>query len=160
MKTKIWYGNQYVGAWNLDKVSLRTRIKRFTKKVLKVGAIVCIGMWALVGALKAGQHLFPKTIAQEVIVEVKGHVPVMDRIAKCESGGYHISPKTGQIVMRANTNGSVDLGKYQINSIWSKKATELGFDLTKESDNEKMAYWIYENKGTGDWYSSEKCWSK
>jgi hypothetical protein len=23
-----------------------------------------------------------------------------------------------------------------------------------------MAYWIYENRGTGDWYSSEKCWKK
>jgi hypothetical protein len=62
--------------------------------------------------------------------------------------------------MRSNTNKSVDIGKYQINSVWFKKATELGLDITKEEDNEAMAYWIYENRGTGDWYSSQSCWSK
>jgi hypothetical protein len=62
--------------------------------------------------------------------------------------------------MRANTNKTVDIGRYQINSVWNKKASELGLDLTIEADNEKMAYWIYENRGTGDWYSSEKCWKK
>jgi len=60
--------------------------------------------------------------------------------------------------MRANTNGTVDIGEYQVNGFyWGKKASELGLDLTKEADNKKMAEWIYANKGTGDWYS-QKCW--
>ena len=66
---------------------------------------------------------------KEVIVEVKAKAPIMDRIALCESGGKHIEEKTGQVVMRSNTNKSVDIGKYQINSVWFKKATELGLDL-------------------------------
>lgn len=97
---------------------------------------------------------------REIIKEVKGKAPIMDKIAICESGGNHIEKSTGQVVMRSNTNKTVDVGKYQINSVWFKKATELGLDITKEVDNEKMAYWIYENRGTGDWYPSVKCWNK
>lgn len=96
---------------------------------------------------------------KEVIIEVKGKSPVMDRIAKCESGGKH-TDSTGQVLMRSNTNKTVDVGKYQINSVWFKKATELGFNITREEDNEQFAYWLYENRGTVDWYPSKDCWNK
>jgi hypothetical protein len=99
-------------------------------------------------------------VEAQVIKEVKGKTPVMDRIAKCESGNSHIDPKTGQVYMVANTNKTVDVGKYMINSVWHKKAKELGFDITKEVDNEKMAYWIYENMGTEAWVYSKHCWNK
>lgn len=90
---------------------------------------------------------------------------VMQRISGCETKGdpnikgTHIG-KSGQVVMNANTNDTVDVGLYQINTVWFKKATELGLDITKEADNEKMALWIYENRGTGDWSSSASCWKK
>jgi len=151
-----YFGNQY-------ESNFVGKVARFTKKWIKRSAIVCIVAWMCVGALKAGQHYFPQTVYAEKTVEVqvdKGIPPVMQRIAKCESGNTHIDPKTGQVIMRSNTNNTVDVGRYQINSVWFKKATELGLDITKEKDNEKMAMFIYENYGTEDWVYSSKCWSK
>lgn len=148
--------------YNRDKrgrfSSIRYKFGKFMKRSLLVmGAISAIG-WSVM----AGSYLMPVRVyaEREVVREVKGHAPVMDRIAKCESNSNHIDSKTGQVVMNANANKTVDIGKYQINSVWFKKATELGLDITKESDNEKMAYWIYENRGTGDWYASSNCWNK
>jgi hypothetical protein len=77
----------------------------------------------------------------------KGIPPVLVRIAKCESDNNHIDPKTGQVLMRANADKTVDVGRYQINSVWFKKATELGLDVTKDKDNETMAVIGVENWG-------------
>ncbi len=85
--------------------------------------------------------------------------PVMIRISKCENSGTQLD-KNGQVQMHWNKNGTVDVGKYAINTVWFKKATAMGLDLTKEKDNETMAMWIYENKGTGDWSASSNCWNK
>jgi hypothetical protein len=140
--TKIFYGNQYVEKFNCDgrkysKFQLWLyQAKHVTKRSIIALAVICL------------------------VKEVKGKAPVMDRIAKCESGGNHIDPKTGQVYMLANTNKSVDVGKYMINTVWHKKAKELGFDITKELDNEKMAYWIYENIGTSPWSASSHCWNR
>lgn len=100
-----------------------------------------------------------KTVFAEKIVEVETIPPIMQKIARCESGGIH--KKNGQVIFNSNTNKTVDIGKYQINSIWNKKATELGLDLTIEKDNEKFAMWLYKNYGTSPWDSSRKaCWNK
>ncbi len=96
----------------------------------------------------------------EKIVEVKVDEipPVMKRIAKCESGDVHF--KDGQVLAVANTNKTVDWGRYQINSIHSKSATALGLDLTKEADNEKFALHLYKTQGTVPWSASFLCWNK
>lgn len=113
------------------------------------------------GLFMAGAYFNPiiTYATQEKVVEkvVEVSVPVMDRIARCESTNTHFD-KNGQVLVRGNTNRTVDVGRYQINSVWFKKATELGLDVFKEEDNKKMAYWIYHNHGTEPWYASEKCW--
>jgi len=71
----------------------------------------------------------------------------MARIAKCESGNSHYD-KNGQVLI----NKSRDVGRYQINvQVWGKKATELGYDLYNEKDNEAFALWLFENKGSEPW---------
>ena len=91
-------------------------------------------------------------------VEVVEQMPaVLKRIAKCESGDTHFD-KNGQVLVRGNTNRSVDVGRYQINSVWFAKATELGLNVFDEEDNQKMAEWLFENRGTEDWYLTKKCW--
>lgn len=126
-------------------------------------------IWILVlgGVYFLGARISSKVVYEQVEIEVTKEVeleaPVLDRIAGCESQGNRNSKGThydtnGQVLMRSNTNRTVDLGKYQINTVWFKKATELGLDLTKEDDNKKMAEWIYANRGTGDWSASSKCW--
>lgn len=115
----------------------------------------------VVGIYELGAYTNPKTIITkaEVIKEVPIKASVLDRIAQCESGNRHYS-KNGQVQINVNKNGTVDIGVMQINTVWFAKATELGLDITKEADNKAMAQWIYENRGTQDWYSSAKCWQR
>lgn len=137
------------------------KAKRVARKLV-IGTIVISTVY---GIYTLGSIMNPSVIYNqiEVIKEVETIPLIMKRIAGCESQGNakltgkHFD-KNGQVLMRSNKNKSVDLGKYQINTVWFAKATELGYDLTLEKDNEEMAMWIYRNKGTKDWYSSESCW--
>lgn len=138
----------------------RYKFNKFMEKVVIVAVIA--GM--IYGGFEVGKMTTEAGVSYanvEVIkeVEVQSTSAVMKRIAKCESGGKHYDIN-GQVLMRSNTNKSVDVGLYQINSVWFKKATELGLDITKEKDNEAMARWIYDNRGTEDWYASKHCWMK
>lgn len=163
--TKIFYGNQYIEKFNCDgRKYSKFQVMLFKARRATKRSIIALGVFSLVGwGFVAGSTFSPAKIVlaeKEIVKEVKGHAPVMDRIAKCESGNNHIDPKTGQVYMIANTNKTVDVGKYMINTVWHKKAKELGLDITTEVGNEKMAYWIYENHGTSPWVYSSKCWSK
>lgn len=135
---------------------LKWKMYRFFRKAM-IASMVVGAVW---GAFKIGTSLPGETTyaVQEKFVEVPRKSPVLERIAHCESNNTHY--KDGQVIFNVNTNGTVDIGKYQINSVWNKKATELGLDLTKEKDNEAMATWIYENRGTGDWSASMRCWQR
>ena len=138
--------------WQVFKYNLVVGIR----KAMFVGAFTGL----VVGTSLIYKEVSPKTVYADkhVLVEVESIPPVLERIAKCESGGQHY--KNGQVIFNANTNGTVDIGYFQINSIWNKKATELGLDLSKEKDNKAFAMWIYKNRGTEDWYSSKACWQK
>lgn len=139
----------------------KNRVKSAAKKVLKVVVLLAVvyGIY-MFGQLNANGHVYQNNeTVREVIVEVSKKSEVMKRIAECESSTGHFAP-SGQVAMNANSNGTVDVGKYQINTVWNEKASELGLNLTVEEDNEAFAMWIYENRGTGDWYSSRKCWQK
>lgn len=140
---------------------LRYKFNKLMEKVVLASFI--LGM--IYGAFQVGKYTTESKVTHanievEKIIEVESKKipPVLQRIAKCESGNTHFD-SNGQVLMRSNTNRTVDVGRYQLNSVWFKKATELGLDITKEKDNEKMAVWIYENRGTGDWYSSANCWN-
>lgn len=142
---------------------MKNNINKFSKivaKALMIAAVV-YGIF-LLGQIAPEPTVYENNeviVEVEVVKEVIKKSAVMERIATCESSTGHYAP-SGQVAMNANNNGSVDIGKYQINTIWNKQATALGLNLTVEADNEAMAMWIYDNRGTGDWYSSAKCWRK
>ncbi len=46
-----------------------------------------------------------------------------------------------------NTNGTYDIGWFQVNSSWLPKAQSLGYDVYTEEGNYAMALWIYRNAG-------------
>lgn len=97
---------------------------------------------------------------KEVVIEVPRQAPVLDRIAKCESGGSHYA-KSGQVLVVGNENKSVDVGYYQINAqIWGAKATELKLNLFDEEDNKKFGEYLYATYGTEPWIFSKRCWNK
>lgn len=126
---------------------------KFAKFMRKL-SFVLLAVLALYIAVQIGRHFY----AVEKIVEKEIDYPVLARIAKCESGGRQFGPD-GQVVLNGNTNGSVDIGKYQINTrLWGKKATELGYNLANEADNEAFAKYLYTTKGTEVWSASKKCW--
>lgn len=159
-KTKVWYMGKrlkdiypHATKWQVFKYRVRKFLLNCLKLVIWAGIIF--------GIFTAGRYLYPAKVytTQEIIKEVPIQAQVLERIAKCESPTGHW--KDGQVAMNSNTNRSVDIGKYQINNqAWGKKATELGYNLVVEEDNEAMANWIYTNRGTEDWYSSKKCWQK
>lgn len=160
-KTKLFYGDTrlkdiYVGATKWEVFKYRTA--RFIRKVIIVSFIAGIAVGSFkIGTLTTNPHTV--YAEKEVIKEVEKEAPILKRIAQCESGGSHY--KNGQVIINGkNKNGSVDLGKYQINSTWNATATKMGLDLTNEQDNEAFAKWLYANKGTEPWYSSKPCWNK
>ena len=139
--------------WQVFKYRIAIFVRRIIYTILAIAFVY--GVYELGGALKPAVTVF---MDREVIKEVDARAPVMDRIAKCESGGKHLD-KNGQVLMRPNTNGTVDVGVYQINSVHFSTATAMGLDITKEADNRTFAYYLYKTQGTEPWYSSKHCWN-
>ncbi len=165
--TKIFNGNQYVGKFKCDgrkytKFQLfKMKTIKFIQRLVLYTVALSVFCGIVYGAFKVGgMYVKPEIVEAkvEVIKEVETPSPVMERIAKCESGGHHT--KNGQVIINVNNNKTSDIGLFQINSIWNKKATDLGLNLSVEADNRAFAMWLYKNHGTSDWSASYKCWSK
>ncbi len=138
------------------------RLFRALRWLLIRTGIAAAAFTALTGAYFYGQLTAPNMTATNQIVaavtEAKSIPAILHKICMAESGCKQFAA-TGLPIMHANTNGSVDIGKFQINSkAWGQKAKELGYDLLTEEGNEAMAMWILNNRGTSDWYSSEHGW--
>lgn len=151
------------GRFTSFRSSLRTKLAT-AWHYTKITAAVFIINAAIVAAATVAFSTTTVTASTETIT-LPLQTPVLDRIADCESGNGTANSASqyapsGQLLISPNTNGTVDIGKYQINSVWFKQATAMHLDLTKEADNKAMAEWIYANKGTGDWSSSSHCWNK
>lgn len=150
-------------AYVLKRNSKKQTFKNFCEKIL--AWIFVLGLIWLVGytTLQFYVARHPKIIINnvEVVKEINIKAKVLDRIAQCESGNKQFDPKTGQVILNANTNGSVDIGVMQINDhTWGLKAQAMGYNLTVEADNRAMADWIYQNRGTVDWEASRHCWNR
>lgn len=134
-------------------------LERWTKNFIAVLLISFVVVYAIPHWQEVmADEIVEKEIEKLVIVKDVSTPAVLSRIAECESGNTHYG-KTGQVLAMGNKNGSVDVGRFQINiSIWGQKATELGYDLWDEKGNEEMARWIFENYGSEPWFLTAKCW--
>lgn len=144
------------GRWS----SFKKKTANFIRKtVFVIGSIgIMYGVSYIQQPLEVHADGQPIIVTNVTKTDIKD-IPIMQRIQKCESPNGHFE-KGGKVVIRDNKNGTTDIGKYQINTVWLRQAAELKLNLLDEKDNEKMALWIYENKGTAPWYSSEACWRK
>lgn len=99
--------------------------------------------------------------ADTVVIVAKGEVPpIMKRIAECESGGTQFDKK-GKLIINKNTDGTYDIGKWQINfERHFEEIARLKLDVLTEEGNEAYAMFLYENRGTGDWSASASCWRR
>lgn len=130
---------------------------------MRQAKIVTAGLVVMAIAFGILREVYPNTVyaVQEKIVQVPADAPVLDRIANCESKGKQLNAK-GEVIVNVNTNGTVDVGKYQINMSAGhvKEMAKLGFNPLTEEGNEAYAKYLYQNVGTGPWSSSSKCWGK
>lgn len=161
MKTRMFYGNQFIGSFDLNKKPFIKRVSKIIKSVIWNSAKLCVVVWLMVGSAATYNHLKPIKVYAQQVVTVKDTTlsPVMQRIEKCESSASQTG-RDGQTTIHVNSDGSYDTGIFQINSTWNKTATKMGLDLNKQADNEAFAEYLYENVGTQPWYSSAKCWQK
>jgi hypothetical protein len=162
-RPRMFFGNQYIGRIRVsgNKLSFWERFIKKVKHTLLWVLFIQVAIWSGIGLVQYGKITAePIIVHAKEIVEVPIEVipPVMERIAKCESGSNHY--KNGQVLIRSNKDGSVDIGYYQINSVHNKQATLMGLDLTKEEDNKTFAMHLYKTIGTEPWYSSKACWNK
>lgn len=93
---------------------------------------------------------------EELVREVFADAPIMVRVFRCESG-----------LKQFETNGEVlvsptrDVGVSQINlKAHAKTAKQLGFDIYTTEGNLAYARYLFERRGTRDWYMSKHCWNK
>lgn len=120
------------------------------------------------GFFYAGQELRPEVSHAEPTTVI---APILQKIAKAESHSSHFCTaelikvglcakgERGQVLTNPNTNGTVDIGKYQINTYyWGAIAADMGFNLTLEADNEAFAIWLFENYGSEPWSASKNNW--
>jgi hypothetical protein len=156
--TNNWEGRNYMKYQRDEKTGqFKNKVKSFFKKFLFWTIVVLIAVG--IGQYFRWAYPTERIVEKEVVVNQEISYPVLDRIAFCESGNKHFD-KNGQVMLRGNTNKTVDVGVFQINSVWFSKATELGLDLTKEKDNREFAKYLYTTRGTVDWSASSKCWNK
>lgn len=137
----------------------------FRKIAIGGGLIALFSMTVLFVSLAITPSV--TTYAQGEIVMVTPQTPILDRIADAESGGCkpgqgHQFNSNGTPVTHVNKDGSVDVGKYQINLSVShlNEMTKLGFNPLTEEGNTAYAKWLYANRGTMDWQASAGCWAK
>lgn len=161
-RVKVFYMGQrlkdmypHATAWQMFKY----RLYRLCIKTLWILAITVL----VIAIFEAGNLFGPKTVITlpptQVIKEVPVKLDVMTRIAKCESQGSHYA-KNGQVLVAGNKNGSVDVGLYQINTIWFAEATDMGLNLFIEQDNITFANHLLNKYGTEPWVWSKPCWNK
>ncbi len=163
-KTRIYHNGKIISTFRADgrKYTFMQKIDMFMIKWIQRGMVAAFILGAITGSYKLGQvTTAPKLVKADTIVKevaTMPEIPVMARIAKCESGGKQLD-KNGQVIMHANTNNTIDAGKFQINiTVWGKTAHNMGLNLMVEKDNEAFAQWLYLNVGTSPWSASQKCW--
>lgn len=150
--------NQYKG-----KFLYRTK-KALIHLLKVIGGIHILAIFIL-ATFMAGQWSKPEHVeaSNTVIVHDKDTTayPVMERISQCESRGQQFS-KDGTPLTNTNPNGTVDVGKFQINMSAEhiKESAKLGFNVLTEEGNTAYAMYLYTHIGTGPWSSSAYCWNK
>lgn len=161
MKTKIFYGNQFVEKFTCDgkPMTIKQIIVLTTKRTFIVLSLMFLAMWLTVGGyLYAQKNIKPVTVWAESIKEVPvgtkfEDIPMLMKICKAESGNRQFNAKGD--VLRGTVNPS-DIGYCQINEyINNDLARKLGYDIFTEKGNKDFAVYLFLQRGTQPWKSSQ-----
>lgn len=143
---------------------------------LRIGALIAVIAWLCLGSLKFG-IAYAHGNALAYIAPAIAYAdtkpvdyPILDKIAKAESGGNQYCTKAlaangwcpkgsiGAPLIRVNTNGTYDIGMYQINSTHLADAIAHGYDVYTLDGNTAYAQYLFINQGSEPWYSSRSNW--
>ncbi|MGB3922274.1 MAG: hypothetical protein WBL19_03350 [Minisyncoccia bacterium] len=64
----------------------------------------------------------------------------------------------GDVITNKNTDGTIDIGKCQINSQHEERAKSEGYDIWTEEGNEAFAKVLFDESGTTPWNASRDRW--
>lgn len=79
---------------------------------------------------------------------------LVEKIIACEGRMY---PKN---TLHYNTNGTVDKGPLQINSVHTAEMEKLGLDINNWQDSLEYGFILLKEEGLSPWSASKTCWSK
>lgn len=123
------------------------------KNCTKALVILAIMLFNTTSAL-ANNPTDPNAGVEELVREVFADAPIMVKIFECESGMRQF--KNEDQVLISPTR---DVGVSQINlKVHAQTARELGFDIYTTEGNLAYARYLYDMRGTRDWYMSRRCW--
>ena len=103
----------------------------------------------------------PNEHVERAVREYFKGVPVMVRIAKCESGFEHFNPTEANGLNNNPSPSSSAAGIFQILlKTHGPKARRLGLDITTVRGQLGYANHLYRKNGTNDWKMSRRCWDR
>ena len=146
----------------------RTAIGRYTSfraRLARLWYLFRIAVFAFVtmAIIAVGAYLYGMSSVYAYsttnIITTAQSYPILHKIARAESGDSQVG-RDGQVVVHVNTDGTYDIGRYQINSRWNAEATKLGYNLYVEKDNEAFARYLFTNYGSEPWHSSIARWNR
>ena len=103
------------------------------------------------------RRVLPILVFTTIGIDQAAHAEdLMNRIARCESGGNQYDAQ-GK-VLRNKSNPAV-VGVFQINERYhAATARRLGYNIYTREGNWAYARWLLKSEGTTPWTDSEHCW--
>lgn len=133
------------------------------KKLTSALVAVTISIFATQASARTSTSTYinPVTNAgvQETVQSYFSDLPVMARIARCESGFKHFDAGgPNGLVTNPNPRSSAS-GVFQILlKTHGPEAAKLGLDIKTVDGQLRYARHLYEQNGTRDWNASRNCW--
>ena len=178
MKTKIFYGNQYIGSTTVtgNKYTPLQKIKRFIKKTLILSAIIGTISGVIYSTFMLGGKFNPVISYAEKIVDTSPLMyqekiatlknKVADTLMACESGGH--KETDGIIIFDTNKKASIGQFQFQVATvqyyyktlynkvITPKEAVMIALDTSQARNLAIDVMFTTKNKASKDWYNCEK----
>jgi hypothetical protein len=104
------------------------------------------------------ESIAPITTVKDVVKDYFKDIPVLAKVAECESQFRQVDENGG--VLRGVKN-PFDVGVMQINEKYHlDRSEEMNMNIYSLDGNLEYARTLYNESGTAPWSSSKACWSK
>ena len=161
MKLRKFYGNQYVQVMAFLKKYVGIP---FIALLILTQAQLIIAAWAIEAksiVTEVWANMDNTAYERTLVVEVESSeepAVIMERIAKCESGGTHYR-KDGTLIKNVNNNGTIDFGNFR-SVLHGKQIRFIGNEHLSSGRKQSLRLLAFRERSTEDWYSSKHYWAK